>query len=224
MDAVILAGGRSERLNGVVPPFHKPFLVVEGESLLVAAVHHARSLRAERIVVVASAENVLPATQLLAHHNPSEVVVVTASGGPGPALRLGLELCRSADGRVLVLLSDNVHRDKDVMELGNHRYGVGVQFADEVTAQRFTRRRGDEWIEGPWVDRAPNAARQALTWSGLLLVDRDSASRALGADPLIGPHIGELTPSTYGGPDPVRVCSYDVGVWSELVRLTGGGR
>jgi molybdopterin-guanine dinucleotide biosynthesis protein A len=78
LDAVILAGGRAERLGGA----SKPDLVVGGRSLLETAIAAARSAGAERIVVVGPPELEAPGCLVVREEPPF--------GGPVAALAAGL--------------------------------------------------------------------------------------------------------------------------------------
>ncbi len=59
MDCVILAAGKNTRLQGIIPAYHKPLLVVNGETLLVRLVRQAQTLmsKGNRIVLVVSPLN-----------------------------------------------------------------------------------------------------------------------------------------------------------------------
>lgn len=59
MDCVILAAGKNTRLQGIIPAYHKPLLVVNGETLLVRLVRQAALLmsKGNRIILVVSPLN-----------------------------------------------------------------------------------------------------------------------------------------------------------------------
>jgi GTP:adenosylcobinamide-phosphate guanylyltransferase len=213
LDAVILAGGRSERLNGIVPPFHKPFLVINGKSLLVSAVDSALTVGAERVVVVATGENAMPVFQLVGHY--PQVRVVLAGGGPGRALLVGLEVC--ANQRVLVLMSDNVHDSGDVARVAAETYAIGVRYVNRREAQRFTRSIDGDWVEGVTDRDAHLPWDAAMTvWCGPLVIQRRRGLDLLAGQEKIGPVLGQLAPTfTY-----VPVQTLDVGVPDVVTELT----
>lgn len=223
LDAVVLAGGRSERLAGIVPPHHKPFLVIGGESLVLAAIRHAHTQRAIRIVVVTCAEIALPLAGLVATLPPrirGSVVITLSNTGVGPALAAGAALCESE--RLLVLMADNLTSSDDVALVCREEYAVGVRLMPTLDAYRFTR-----WVRGRWVEDGVTAADTDLTqvWCGPLVLNRECVLRYGDANPggKIGPHLDRLAPSPQ---DLVRVSveTTDVGTPDELRKLTGGLR
>ena len=52
MEAVILAAGRGQRMEGLARPFYKPLLEVNGMSLVAYAVEYASASGAQRVTVV----------------------------------------------------------------------------------------------------------------------------------------------------------------------------
>ena len=148
MDTVILAAGANERLRGIVPPYHKPLLVVNGKPII-AALFDAATRQIEsttdRIIVVCSQENVRAINDILRHRgygSQLRLVIQTDPIGPVEALNLGLELCIS--GRVMMLCGDNVIDDltwKTISELtsGNTKaLVVSVQSKTIGEVERFT--------------------------------------------------------------------------------------
>lgn len=87
LDAVILAGGRAERLDGA----SKPDLVVGGRSLLATAIAAARAAACERIVVVGPPELEAPGCLVVREDPPF--------GGPVAALAAGLDALGPPGGR-----------------------------------------------------------------------------------------------------------------------------
>jgi molybdopterin-guanine dinucleotide biosynthesis protein A len=87
LDAIILAGGRAERLGGV----SKPDLVVGGRSLLATAIEAARAAGCARIVVVGPPELDAPGCTVVREDPPF--------GGPVAAVAAGLSAVPSA-GRI----------------------------------------------------------------------------------------------------------------------------
>jgi molybdopterin-guanine dinucleotide biosynthesis protein A len=222
-DAVILAGGESRRLAGIVPPHHKPFLVVEGESLLVRAVQQAHKVGVRRIVIVTCPEIALPVYQLLAATDldlqSDYIHFILRTGGPGFALRAGLELCRA--DRVLVLMADNVNRTTDISDMvSTCRYAVGVQKLRAVEALRYTRWIGNRWIEDKSVEVF---TKDTIVWCGPLIIDRIMGLQHLGmTDGAIGPHLDYLAPD--GELQHFEVKSYDIGTPEAIAQFTGGKR
>lgn len=214
MDAVILAGGKSERLRGIVPPYHKPFLVVNGKSMLVYTVEEAEKAGAERIVIVATGENALPVWQLVGHRD--NVRVTLSDSGVGDSVYRGLELCKSE--RVLTLMSDNIHGPLDVANVVNaDHYGIGVRFVPFDDAYRFTRQYLGRWVEGR------NAGMDefndnAMIWCGPLMINRELGLANLKDQEKIGPLLDDLVDKFTH----VTVSSQDIGVPGAVIEVTGG--
>jgi CTP:molybdopterin cytidylyltransferase MocA len=221
LDAVILAGGKSERLRGVVPPYHKPFVVVNGESLLVAAIRHARRQNARRIVVVTCPQIWEPLSQLvntLPTSTYERIVLLRDTNGVGAALRAGAQAATAE--RLLVLMADNVHTDSDVDTVCRTLYGVGVRVVYTPEARRFTR-----FVNGRWVEDLETHSDEDFTevWCGPLVVSRRHVLRLLLGESKIGPVLDQLVPASA---DLVRhpVKSSDIGTPEELTKFTGGRR
>lgn len=214
MDAVILAGGKSERLRGIVPPYHKPFIVVNGKSLLVSAVDSARAAGAERIVVVATGENALPVWQLVGHR--PEVRVVLSDQGVGDAVYRGMEVCNA--NRILVLMSDNVHGEDDVQRVARTPgYAIGVRTIPWHDAGRFTHEHNGHWVESEdgevdWELRGG----YVRVWCGPLVVSRDRGLKILEGKGKIGPHLDNLVPEYQH----VIVTTQDIGVPGAVAEIT----
>jgi MobA-like NTP transferase domain len=195
VDTVILAAGRNERLNGLVPAGHKPLLVVNGMPLIGHAVRQGAAAidfgKGDRVIVVASPENAHALHQVL----PPDIYMIIQRfpEGPGDALLIGLTLSLSSE--VLVLMGDNYTSDQhveNVRECEGNVVGVG-EVALEL-CERFTRWRSES-IEDPskgtWVEKVPVDPRRdlwkqdghgppyALAWLGPLKLRVDDIRRAL---------------------------------------------
>lgn len=212
LNAVVLAGGKSERLAGIVPPYHKPFLVINGRALVVAAVEDALDAGAYRVVVVATGENALPVSQLVGHI--PQVRIILAAGGPGRALRAGLEMCQTQ--RVLVLMSDNVHGPGDVGRVCDTQFGIGVRDMSHTDARRFTRRVGGRWVEGDAASEPGHAVGGVTVWCGPLVIDRDYGLLALTDSEKIGSQLGDLAPAF----ELIPVSTVDAGTPDVVRQLT----
>lgn len=223
LDAVVLAGGRSDRLAGIIPPHHKPFLVIGGQSLVGAAIHHAFAQRARRIIVVTCPEIAQPLAGLVDTFDPlvrGRVVLTTSNTGVGPALWHGARLAEQQ--RLLVLMADNVMSDEDVDLVCREEYAVGTRLVPTLDAYRFTR-----WVRGRWVEDKITTADGDLTqiWCGPLVLNRECVLRFADTAPggKIGPSLDRFVP---GDCDFVRVPVEvtDVGTPEELTKMTGGAR
>ncbi len=223
LDAVVLAGGRSERLAGIVPPHHKPFLVINGKSLVLSTIHRADEQRAERIIIVTCPEIVQPLcglVDMLPARIRGKIVITVSTTGVGPALWHGAHLARNP--RLLVMMADNVISADDAERVCREEYAVGTRLIPTPDAYRFTR-----WVRGHWVEDKLTAADSDLTqvWCGPLVLNRECVLRFADNAPggKIGPTLDRLAP---GDRDLVRVNVdvVDVGTPEELARMTGGYR
>ncbi|GAA5067329.1 molybdopterin-guanine dinucleotide biosynthesis protein A [Thermocatellispora tengchongensis] len=132
-DAVVLAGGRAERLGGR----DKPGLRVGGAALVervVAAVRGART-----VVVVGPARGGLPAGVVFAREEPP-------GGGPVPALRAGLAALAESPAPWVALLAGDLPflRPEHVAVLAGAaaRNGAGAVLEDDE--------RRPQWLVGVW--------------------------------------------------------------------------
>lgn len=150
MDAVILAAGRNDRLAGHVPAYMKPLLVVNGKTLVM---HIISALgMCERIIVVASPDNVKQLVDVVSSERPDvRFVVQPQADGPAEALSLGLEVATSA--YTLLACGDNVipfdHWSKLLAEDRPKEYEVIVstRYLPGREVRRFTYFFHDEVLE-----------------------------------------------------------------------------
>ena len=180
MHAVILAAGRNERLWGAVPPFMKPFIEIDGESLMETHLREATD-RSNRVVVVGSVENADKIRPLLT--DDSRLVIQPSPVGPGDALMRGLEACD--DAYALVICADNIipRAVYDEMLGPAHARANGFTVVTTVVegedAARFTRYTSDNrWTEGPLNDLPRNSSGYQC-WLGPVLIPREAALKHL---------------------------------------------
>lgn len=176
MDVVIIAAGRGSRLNGVVPEWYKPLLVVNGEPLIVQCVRRSFEAtdlqRGEKTIIVLAPDNVKPAVELLQHngmlHEDVHIVVQADASGPVDAVRRGVQLVGTGRGFVL-MLGDNVIPPGVVTEVIEEPLKSAVALREGVRDfERFT------WIDyegnGEWIDKEPGSPIHPLVWVGPVYV------------------------------------------------------
>ena len=217
MDAVILAGGRNQRLGGVVPPYMKPLIVVNQRPLVAQAVEVAQQViknggEGGSVIVVTSPESTLPISHVI---DVAAVDMLVKTGGPGAALRSALDLVTM--DYVLVLMADNLTPTEDVnkivTKMGNV---VGTGLVPLEDCERFTRLRGLTWVEKVPVTKEdevfPGLAR---CWLGPLKLDARLAAKGL--DVLAGERDTDDLPispifNMFDGFTTVDVHSVDIGL------------
>lgn len=162
MDAIVLAAGKGSRLEGVMAPYHKPLMVVNGRPIIWTAVHHALQVGANQVTVVVAPENALPISQVLdvepEWDHKVQLLVQKRPKGPGDALYKALKIAHAGSptrSKTLVLMGDNVSSFADVQKINQiPDFAVGVQYFSAEEAIRFTRwdygRR--RWVEGEDID------------------------------------------------------------------------
>lgn len=171
METVILAGGRGSRLStvGVMPPYFKPLMVVDGRPLITRLVNQAFAATGDDVIVIAAPENALVIKQVLEHRHEGaryHMVVQTEPNGPGAALELGLRMAESSD--VLVLMGDNLMPYADVNVIAEHPQNnvVGVTEVEYEQTIRLTYKNTD----GIWVEKEypyhRNGGAQWKAWVG----------------------------------------------------------
>jgi bifunctional N-acetylglucosamine-1-phosphate-uridyltransferase/glucosamine-1-phosphate-acetyltransferase GlmU-like protein len=195
MDAVILAAGKNERLEGVCAPYHKPLLVVNGRSLigrlLDQLMPHLSSTSTVAVVVAPS--NVGPIVDILRTHvrraqlidfKQLVFIVQPDAGGPGQALALGLGTLGYYfnDGRVAVLCADNLIDDDDARRVyvadAQHNGGELVVCGAQLSfndAKRFTRYHHEKFYEHEEIEGA--LPDRLFVWLGPLIGQRRELCR-----------------------------------------------
>jgi CTP:molybdopterin cytidylyltransferase MocA len=224
VEAVILAAGRGERLDGIAAAYHKPLLVANGRPLVQQAVDFAMQVGVQRPIIVVAPGNADPISQVLGDR-PVKMIIQRRPVGPGNALRIGLELVAPHE-KTLVLMGDNLSHYADISKVCQASYAVGVQLVNDAEAERFT------WVkpDNTWVEkvRPTDADREPATgmvaaWCGPLLIDGDTARDYYDMYPdrqvAIGPWLNELIPS---GEQLhlVPVSTYDIGVQEAVEAVT----
>lgn len=196
MDAVVLAGGRGGRLNGVAATWLKPLLPIDGVPLITRAVDAALEY-CSHVTVVVAPENVRPISDVLGSRNVT-LIVQREPRGPGDALLVGLQVARSE--RVLVLLADNVLGPRDVAQLVGEG-GVGVRQLPVDQAERFTRY---NHAHRRWQEKVPvttdhiDSSKLVTCWVGPLVVDAQKARGVLAryrsdeGELLLGPYLSDI--------------------------------
>jgi hypothetical protein len=140
VSAIILAAGANTRLRGLVAPFMKPLMLVNGRSLIA----HARSLAADwsasQVIAVVAPENARPAISLI---HADAWVLQPEPTGIMDALRLALPL--AVLHTTLILCADNTFEyDTDNgMNVGGRLHPswpfFGARVLDDRESLRFTR-------------------------------------------------------------------------------------
>lgn len=176
--ALILAGGANTRLQGVVPPFMKPLVVVNGRTLFRHAFDHAPIWHADRAVAVVSPENIGPLTKLNLGDNwtrlkyVSDWIVQPHPIGIIDAIKRGLVAVRSP--WTLVMCADNTfdiesaalfHLDRSLKEPWSL---FGARHLSHEEERRFTRY--DVRDDRVYFIEASDAAPGIGCWIGPLLV------------------------------------------------------
>lgn len=211
MDAVILAGGKGARLDGVMPPYWKPLLPDRGVPLVRRAYEQAEPMADDNVFVIAAPENALQISQIMPTNRRKLVIVVQREAtGPGDALMLALKLTRQE--HLLVLMGDNIMPDDDVKNVcdavADSPCGFVIGTGEVETAReakRFTR------IEnhGQWqtISEGPNIALMKppyTVWCGPLVLPVDLAVKAMNRNSIdintlgerkIGTHLGDIGPA-----------------------------
>jgi molybdopterin-guanine dinucleotide biosynthesis protein A len=227
---VILAGGRNARLAGVVPDYHKPFIVHGGRSLLANQVTLAGELGLACVVVCAP-ENALGVTSLLrrrwALQPELHLVVQPEARGPAEGLHRALSLVETR--RVIVLCVDNTLTLADLRScvesasvLEREHVVVGGRWLPPPDARRFARvspdrkfiREGSEVTEPLW------PGDMCWCWVGPLVLPTHALRQLLGAVPTPPRDdelkLGSLVAGLNFPKRLVEVSSWDVGVPGEL--------
>lgn len=180
MDAIILAAGRNERLKGLVAPYHKPLLVVNGKPLILSNFLSCTKVAA-KVIVVTAPQNTLPICNILNEwnefHSKGQIIVQPEARGPGDALYRGLIM--SNENQCLVVCADNVipHEDMELVTFSAEAVPgdivVGIhKTKDPREAMRFTRIdvKHNRFIEG---EPGGEFCGEYACWLGPMVVPRE---------------------------------------------------
>jgi len=226
MDAIILAGGKGSRLDGVMPPYWKPLMPINGVPLIRRIVGQVAGYVDTTFVIVAP-ENALQVAQVLAGC-PVLMVVQPNASGPGHALQIGLKLSR-ADAS-LVLMGDNLLADSDVCQVATcgHDFVVGVQRVSYEDSARFTRVLSPVKFEEGLHNTCDPSRGMPWVWCGPLVLPRDHTLQALGnrftdlkqgiVEQKIGTHLTELA-ELHGPAKLEEVAAIDIGTPEAIVEV-----
>lgn len=225
MDAVILAGGKGSRLGGVLPPYMKPFMPVDGVPLVSRVVDQAVGY-ATRVFVIVAPENAMQMAHVLEGRSIFMIVQQHATG-PGDALMLALALTKQSE--MLVLMADNIIPDEDVFAVYSagitSGYAIGVSKVPTAhEAQRFTRifRDGAYIEEGPVVSEPTRRGESYTIWCGPLVLPVEQTMQALrwqepkaGAERKIGANLHHIMAT----PTLVPCTSVDIGTPETIMEV-----
>lgn len=177
VDTIILAGGRNERLRGVVPTAHKPLIVMNGETLIGRLVRQSMSSPFTRnTVVVTSPINTQPIADIVPD---ASIIVQPRPTGPEAALRLGMRLSHDVT-HVLLLCADNYMTDASL----HYAYTcaaenpqalvMGTRSLPADRARRFTRIPESRSYLIDAHHGPPEEDPHPLCWIGPVLIPREA--------------------------------------------------
>lgn len=194
--AVVLAAGANTRLKGLVPPYMKPLLMINGKPLVRHAVDHALGQwHVDELIYVVAPENArqLYSVRTVPHAQdavPEHWLVQPEPLGVPDALARALIAVRST--RVLVLCADNTFSmlsEKTVDDAISHPTlsFMGARMLDLNMMARFTRWRSRDGLkeasltsgEGLEILRPGDERPGEGCWLGPLLLHTGELRRAL---------------------------------------------
>lgn len=224
-DGVVLAAGAGTRLRGVMPPFFKPLMTVDGKSLIVSAVAASRDNGAARTFVVVAPGNADPICAVLddagllnTHH--VTFIVQPRPAGPADAVERVIRFVKS--DYTLLLMADNVFSAGDIEHTLQHApdkdgVTIGTGLVEREQAHSFTRvnEHGD-CFEGPIKDVSRETAGGSWqVWLGPVLADtnrlHDILTKKMGVTIDGEAKLGPLFNDFRGGVKTVPCHTHDVG-------------
>jgi len=189
MDIIILAAGRNERLNGIVPPYHKPVLVINGKPLISQLVESVAPLlklyttkdSAPRIIIVCAPQNAEAICSVLPKIPEILIVIQRECDGVLNALRIGLSV--TTENVVTMVCADNVI-DRQTWYLppfnptDDDAYSstlfVHGQYMSDFEANKFT------YIsENIWYEKTPTTANMIFCWLGPIVFSKYTMEDAI---------------------------------------------
>jgi len=215
LEAVILAAGRGQRMEGLAKPFFKPLLELNGIPLLKYAIQYADAAQVDHVTIVVSPSNADDIEQITAEYGPwVSTIVQEHPFGPGHAAMLGIEQVLSK--KTMLLMSDNIMNTDTIVEMADTVRrtdcdAVGIRYVELDKAARFTRVRLRpsglySYVEGVEINQEDvwPLTRESVVWCGPLVFDTEVASSVLsraflnshitndGAEIKIGPHLDQI--------------------------------
>ena len=237
MEAVILAAGRGQRMEGLAEPFFKPLLELNGIPLLGYALKYAEVAQAEHVTVVVSPSNRLVIEHVTDEYNDwVSLAVQEQPFGPGHAAMIGLEHVKTT--KTMLLMSDNIMNVDTVIDMAataNERDcdAVGIRLVEPDHSSRFTRIRLRPsglyvYVEGTEVsdDDIWPLTKEVAVWCGPLIFDSEKAHSVLSraflnaniasssAELKIGPYLDQIMNVET---QLFNVEAFDVGIPSEYI-------
>lgn len=242
MEAIILAAGRGQRMEGLAKPFYKPLLEINGMPLVAYAVEYASAAGAELVTVVASSANYEDIKDAVSSYSRwARLLVQEDPSGPGHATMIAL--LEAEYEQTMLLMSDNVMNQHEVVDMAIHSRinktdAVGTRTVTMDQASRFTRIRKKKnkeskytFVEGTPVetdDQWPDGSGVKV-WCGPLIfnsgvalkvfqnawIRRDSNSSEM----KIGPYLNDILQKETKLFD---VSAFDVGIPSAYAEHKNG--
>jgi hypothetical protein len=132
---IILAAGANTRLNGIVAPFNKPLVLVNGKPLIRHSIDHLLEWDVTSIIIVASPENV---RQLLTvAKSPVPIKWVLQIGPTGVVEAIKLAMMAVDKDRVVIVCADNTFAGFEGPPMSGD--WIATRTLPNAEAKRFTR-------------------------------------------------------------------------------------
>lgn len=218
VSAIILAAGANTRLNGLVPPFMKPLILVNGRPLIQHALLHAmRDWKADPVIIVASPENEKMIKSVV-HHLYDEVTWVKQEKPSGVLNAISLAMPLVTTEMTVILCGDNTfdldELDSHILErrVRSHRSAIAIRQLDLTSAGRFTR--VDMTYEPIRLVPAGSEVASGQCWIGPVLLETEEAIQALDQQPVNVEDF--IMKAAAKGMDKLRMKCSDHGVPDEL--------
>lgn len=175
ISAIVLAAGANTRLGGLVPPYLKPLILVNGKPLLHHAVNHAtQDWGAQQVIIVVSPDN---AKAICSVEDPGrQYILQPQPNGVVDAIRRAIGLVSTE--WVVILMADNTFEALDRSFLIPPFQDPMIGVRDDLSPaemRRFTRYRArpcdiNAWVKGiDLIEASDNESGQGV-WIGPLLL------------------------------------------------------
>lgn len=180
VSAIVLAAGENRRLQGVIPPFFKPLLVVNGRALITHAIDHVRDTwEVDEVVIVASPRNIEPIIEVI------DINVVRFIIQPSPtsvvdAWKLGFSAIDPMNSDVTVIVcADNLFDYEGALFPSEYIHDAAVNGKCFVATRRLEATQGNRFtvIDNGVPQEPPYlmASKCVDCWIGPVLVPTGTA-------------------------------------------------
>ena len=174
--SIIIAAGANTRLGGIVAPFMKPLILVNGKPLIQHALQHAAEWNTARDIIVASPDNAALLTKVAGNWDDLDWILQPTPAGVVDAIARALNHVKT--DWTLILCGDNTFSKIDMKTKWGSLGLFGARKLPAQDSQRFTRYKLREEGGVVFIDAASRDLGDGC-WIGPLLLKTSELQRVV---------------------------------------------